>query len=76
LTDLISFSYPHPYEYELNHLEFREDDLKQVQPQMYKTLEETPFTWVDDADKLQVLSSKLEKAKEIAIDLEVIILLA
>jgi exosome complex exonuclease RRP6 len=63
-------AYPHPYEYELNHLEFREDDLKQVQPQMYKTLEETPFTWVDDADKLQVLSSKLEKAKEIAIDLE------
>lgn len=52
-------------------MEFREDTLKPVQPQMYKSLEETPFTWVDDADKLQVLLGKLEKAKEIAIDLEV-----
>ena len=66
-------SYPHPYEYELNHLEFPEDKLKVAQLQMYKSLEQTPFTWVDDANKLQVLLSKLEKAKEIAIDLEVYI---
>lgn len=72
---MISSSYPHPYEYELNHLEFRGEDLNQVEPRMFKTLEETLFTWVDDADKLQVLSNKLEKAKEIAIDLEVLLIL-
>ena len=38
--------------------------------QLYKPLEETPFTFVDSEEKLGDLKRKLEASKEIAVDLE------
>ena len=39
--------------------------------QLYKSLEETSLTIIDDTDQLRDLLEKLKMVKEIAIDLEV-----
>lgn len=37
---------------------------------IYKSLEDTPYTWIDTLEGLKVLSDKLDHVDEIAIDLE------
>ena len=41
-----------------------------VTPQLYESLEETPFTFVTTFDQLEVMAEKLSQSTEIAIDLE------
>ena len=66
----LEFSYPHPYDYEINKLQYNEKQLtssKEIPP---GTLEATPFTWVDTVPQLEKLALLLDKEEEIAIDLE------
>lgn len=65
------FSYSHPYEFELE--AFNPDDsfISRVTPKKPLPLEKTPFVFVDNEDKLNIMAKYLNSQKEIAIDLEV-----
>lgn len=63
-------SYPHPYEHELRSLQFTENQLAGCTETLYRSLEDTPYTWVSELDQLQQLAEKLERVTEFAIDLE------
>jgi hypothetical protein len=64
-------AYPHPYQYELDHFRWNEEDLKPRPIQPIKSLEETPFEWIDTLEALHKLLEKLNTCTEIAVDLEV-----
>jgi exosome complex exonuclease RRP6 len=71
LSPNLSFSLPHPYQYEIDTLEYPEHEL-QIRPEvLYSTMEETPYKWVDNPDALNELIAILESQQEIAVDLEV-----
>lgn len=63
-------SHPHPYLPEIQQFQYREDQLKPCNPQMFKSLDAVPCTWVDNKEKLLKLSAVLDGASEFAIDLE------
>uniref|UniRef100_A0A7S1KUD1 HRDC domain-containing protein n=1 Tax=Percolomonas cosmopolitus TaxID=63605 RepID=A0A7S1KUD1_9EUKA len=63
-------SYPHPYLPEIQSFKFREDQLKPCSPQIIKSMEEVPCTWVDSKQKLLELVALLDSQMEFAIDLE------
>lgn len=67
------FSLPHPYEYEINHIEYPGSLFTKKEPVLYKSFDETPFTWVDSLDKLKQLVENLKSIQEVAVDLEVIL---
>ena len=63
---------PHPYETEIQALQF-ESFIPQspVKERIYGAFEETPpHTWVDTVVDLQIMVEKLSREKEIAVDLE------
>nr|XP_018902827.1 PREDICTED: exosome component 10 [Bemisia tabaci] len=62
--------YSHPYEFELE--AFNPDDslISRVTPKKPPPLEKTPFVFVDNEDKLNIMAKYLNSQKEIAIDLE------
>lgn len=62
--------FPHPYQYELDHLEYPAWVLKAGETQMYGALAETPVTWVGTSGALAELAAKLAGERAIAIDLE------
>jgi hypothetical protein len=64
-------AYPHPYQYELDHFQWDEEKLKPRPIQPLKSLEETPYEWIDTPEALQKLLDKLNQCTEIAVDLEV-----
>ena len=65
-----AFRLPHPYEFEIQSISYPPHQL-QIRPEiLYKTLEETPFTWVETEEKLDELVALLDTQQEIAVDLE------
>ncbi|KAI8618021.1 ribonuclease H-like domain-containing protein, partial [Chytriomyces sp. MP71] len=60
----------HPYEYEINKIEYTDRMLSVRPEEMYSTLEETPFTFVDDVPAFEVMLKVLDSAQELAVDLE------
>ncbi|KAJ3075148.1 Exosome component 10 [Rhizoclosmatium hyalinum] len=60
----------HPYEYEINNIEYPAKVLTFRPEIMYGSLEETPFHFVDTPKQFEEMLSILEGVDEIAIDLE------
>ncbi|XP_070561163.1 exosome complex component 10-like [Ptychodera flava] len=60
----------HPYQYELDHFQPSPSQLESSEPQMYKSLEDTPLKIITSFDQLQELSDLLNKQTEFAVDLE------
>lgn len=63
-------SLPHPYAYEIAHLEHPASLFTPQTPQPYLPFDETPAQWVDTLETLEHLTQKLKTQKEIAVDLE------
>ena len=60
----------HPYAYESAHIPYPTSMFTQTPAIPAKSFSNTPFTFVDTPKALDALISKLQKAKEIAVDLE------
>ncbi|KAI8325161.1 hypothetical protein GQ54DRAFT_295614 [Martensiomyces pterosporus] len=64
-------SLPHPYEYEIRHIDYPSQLFEVQEPHPPKEWDSTPFEFVDTVEKLQEMVEHLEAtATEIAIDLE------
>ncbi|KAI8819182.1 ribonuclease H-like domain-containing protein [Fimicolochytrium jonesii] len=63
-------SHPHPYEYEIQNIEYPHHMFEVRPEQLYESMEETPYTYVDTDEKLDRLAALLDSVKEIAIDTE------
>ena len=61
---------PNPYEYEIDNFSYVPEQLEGHDEIMYKSLESTSFTMVEDLATLKLMHEKLKRASEIAIDLE------
>lgn len=61
----------HPYEFEINTIEYPKHVLEQREEILYKSDEETPFTFVETEDQVKEMVELLNQAQEIAVDLEV-----
>ncbi|KAJ3015732.1 exosome nuclease subunit [Thoreauomyces humboldtii] len=72
ITDANSsqYSLPHPYEFEIKNIEYPTEMFKVRPEQLYKSFDETPFTYIDTDDQLEKLADLLNTVDEIAIDLE------
>lgn len=64
------FSYPHPYEYEINAFQVNDWQLEKCAPILPKRLRDAPYTFVDSNRRLKKLVAELKKEREIAVDLE------
>ncbi|RKO89706.1 NUC016 domain-containing protein [Blyttiomyces helicus] len=73
ISDVASsqYSLPHPYEYEIQNIDYPKHMFAIRPEQLYDTMDKTPFTWVDTEEKLNELAKILDGVNEIAIDLEV-----
>ncbi|KAF8895357.1 ribonuclease H-like domain-containing protein [Infundibulicybe gibba] len=60
----------HPYYYEITHLVYPERVYHPSTPVQPNPLSSTPFTWVSTASDFQSMLKKLQRAKEVAVDLE------
>lgn len=60
----------HPYYYETRHLPYPTSMFTISDPVEPRSFEDTPFTFVDTPEALEQMVEKLQKAKEIAVDLE------
>ncbi|KAI8637058.1 ribonuclease H-like domain-containing protein [Parasitella parasitica] len=63
-------SLPHPYEYEISHIEYPKSMFTVAEPEMYKPFDTTSPTWVDTEESLLDMMKRLEGHEEIAVDLE------
>lgn len=63
-------SLPHPYSYEIQHIEYPGRMFEIREPVMYHDFNSTSFTWVDTEEGLEAMMKVLDDAEEIAIDLE------
>ncbi|KAF9581222.1 exosome nuclease subunit [Lunasporangiospora selenospora] len=63
-------SMPHPYEYEIAHLEYPGHMFEQRPEQLYHPFDSTSAIWVDTEEVLVDMCRTLEMQREIAIDLE------
>ncbi|KAI7883627.1 hypothetical protein K492DRAFT_205290 [Lichtheimia hyalospora FSU 10163] len=70
LSDESPRSLPHPYEYEIEHLEYPEFMFEDKEPIMYEPFDTTSAIWVDNDEQLENMMKDLATAREIAIDLE------
>ncbi|KAG0276068.1 exosome nuclease subunit [Linnemannia exigua] len=61
---------PHPYEYEIKHLEYPEHMFEQRPEQLYHPFDTTSAIWVETEEELKEMCKALEVQREIAIDLE------
>lgn len=61
---------PHPYEYEIKHLEYPEHMFEQRPEQLYHPFDTTSAIWVETEEELKEMCKSLEMQREIAIDLE------
>jgi len=68
--NVVEDSWNHPYEYEINNFFYAPWQLEPSDPQAPKSLDQTPFHWVDTVNQLVDLESKLKNCREIAVDLE------
>ena len=62
--------YNHPYETEIQRMEYPERVFQQSEPTKYSPIDQTSATWVDTYDGVLEMLEELKKAGEIAIDLE------
>ncbi|UYV82342.1 CDC5L [Cordylochernes scorpioides] len=62
--------YGHPYEVELEAFKPSEDFLQRAEPQEPKSLEDTPYEYIDTEEAFLKMCKKLEDVTELAIDLE------
>ncbi|XP_056589892.1 exosome component 10 [Triplophysa dalaica] len=62
--------FSHPYQYELDHLAMPESLNCKHEPQMYKSIAETSFKFINMLEDLVALNEKLAKVSEFAVDLE------
>lgn len=69
-TGIPLVSLPHAYEFEIMSLQHPDHMFIQNEPQMYLPFDETKPTWVETEEQLDAMLAKLEKAQEIAVDLE------
>jgi exosome complex exonuclease RRP6 len=65
-----NFENYHPYKYEIEHIEYPENMFMVREPIMPKDYDQTPFTFVDTKEEFMKMIEKLNKATEIAVDLE------
>ncbi|CDS03624.1 hypothetical protein LRAMOSA01026 [Lichtheimia ramosa] len=70
LSDEAPRSLPHPYEYEIEHLEYPDFMFEDKEPIMYEPFDTTSAIWVDNDEQLEEMMKDLATAREIAIDLE------
>ncbi|KAG0328147.1 exosome nuclease subunit [Podila humilis] len=61
---------PHPYEYEINHLEYPAHMFEMRPEQLYHPFDTTSAIWVDTEEALKDMCTTLEMQREIAVDLE------
>lgn len=61
----------HPYEYEIDNLEYPTHVLSKREAIMYKSFADTPFTYVVTESQLKAMVEILNQSQEIAVDLEV-----
>ncbi|KAJ1948541.1 exosome nuclease subunit, partial [Linderina pennispora] len=61
---------PHPYEYEISHINYPRQLFEQQEAQKPRSWDETPFVFVDTPQQLVEMVEHLKTAGEIAIDLE------
>ncbi|KAJ4324977.1 exosome nuclease subunit [Fusarium piperis] len=62
--------YQHPYEREITSMEYPKGVYQEAEPVMYQPVDTTEATWVDTYEGVLEMLKELEKAKEIAVDLE------
>ncbi|KAI8968945.1 ribonuclease H-like domain-containing protein [Mycotypha africana] len=63
-------SLPHPYKYEITHIEYPKQMFEIHDPEPYQPFDTTTATWVDNDETLKVMMDHLEDHEEIAVDLE------
>ncbi|KAF9918488.1 exosome nuclease subunit [Lobosporangium transversale] len=61
---------PHPYEYEIKHLEYPQHMFEQRPEQLYLPFDTTTAIWIDTEEALKDMCKDLEMQREIAVDLE------
>ncbi|KAG0325020.1 exosome nuclease subunit [Dissophora globulifera] len=61
---------PHPYEYEIKHLEYPQHMFEQRPEQLYTPFDATSPIWVDTEEALKDMCRTLEMQREISVDLE------
>ncbi|KAG0229131.1 ribonuclease H-like domain-containing protein [Mortierella sp. GBAus27b] len=61
---------PHPYEYEIKHIEYPERMFQHLPEQLYTPFDTTSAIWVETEEDLKDMCRALEMQQEIAIDLE------
>ncbi|KAJ2851801.1 exosome nuclease subunit [Coemansia brasiliensis] len=61
---------PHPYEYEITHIEYPPWVFEAAPPQPPAEWDAAPFAFVDTAEQLHAMMGHLLEARELAIDLE------
>ncbi|KAF9425478.1 exosome nuclease subunit [Podila epigama] len=69
-TDSAEAVLPHPYEYEIKHLEYPAHMFEQRPEQLYLPFNSTTAIWVDTVEALKDMCKTLEMQREIAVDLE------
>ena len=69
-SDDLQYSYPHPYQFELEHFEPLSWQMELGLKQEPFEIKDTPLTVIDKVEQLESLFVKLKDAREVAIDLE------
>ncbi|TPX70598.1 hypothetical protein SpCBS45565_g01630 [Spizellomyces sp. 'palustris'] len=72
ITDASSshYSLPHPYEYEIQNIEYPAHMFEARPEELYAAMDQTPYTWIDTEEKLDELAALLDSVNEIAVDTE------
>lgn len=65
------FSYKNPYKYELDEIKIPEEHLKVVKATKPALFEDTKFVEVYNMEQFNLMISDLQRASELAVDLEV-----
>ncbi|XP_071116281.1 exosome complex component 10-like [Haliotis cracherodii] len=65
-----TFVYPHPYQYELDHLQYNPQHLMETEVQEPRPIDSTPLTLIDTESELKELCDHLKTVPALAIDLE------
>ncbi|EJC98038.1 uncharacterized protein FOMMEDRAFT_149467 [Fomitiporia mediterranea MF3/22] len=60
----------HPYRYEIKHITYSRQMFEHRHPIRPSSFENTPFTWIDSKEQLDLLLDQLRHVQEIAVDLE------
>jgi exosome complex exonuclease RRP6 len=63
-------NYPHPYEYEIQNLEYPSYLFEHADPIIPMKLDEMEFVWVDKKEDLIAMNKDIVKHRELAVDLE------